>query len=90
EAGAPNAWFAYDDADFARKVAASDPLARDEIHDTLTVRELLAFDGAEPDAALRAAYPALCSLGDAYGWDAMLYRADYVLGRGVCGNQPVT
>jgi hypothetical protein len=61
EAGAPNAWFAYDDADFARKVAASDPLARDEIHDTLTVRELLAFDGAEPDAALRAAYPALCA-----------------------------
>ncbi|KVE96448.1 hypothetical protein WJ24_08730 [Burkholderia vietnamiensis] len=90
EAGAPNAWFAYDDADFARKVAASDPLARDEIHDTLTVRELLAFDGAEPDAALRAAYPALCALGDAYGWDATLYRADYVLGRGVCGNQPVT
>ena len=89
EGARPLAWFAYDEADFMRKVAASDPLAAEEIHDTLTARELLEFDGREPDADTRAQFPALCALGDAHGWDTALYRADYLLGRGMCRPEPV-
>ncbi len=49
EQGDPRAWFAYDDEDFARKVAASDPLEAWEIHDELTARDLLEANGAAPD-----------------------------------------
>ncbi|HYS62996.1 MAG TPA: hypothetical protein VEN30_04110 [Paraburkholderia sp.] len=87
--GKPWAWFAYDEADFARKVAASDPLAPEEIYDTATPRELLEFSGPAPDPHLRAQYPSICAFGDAYGWDMLLYRADYLLGRGVCQPEPV-
>lgn len=86
----PHAWFAYDDADFARKVAASDSLMPEEIYGTVTPRELLEFSGASPDARTRAAYPSICALGDAHGYDAPLYRADYLLGRGLCRPEPVT
>ncbi len=96
--GDPRAWFAYDDDDFARKVAATDPLQAWEIHDTLTARELLASasdlaDGAgaeaPTDAATRERFPAICALGDAHGWDTPLYRADHLLGRGVLQVEPV-
>jgi len=86
----PRAWFAYDEADFARKVAGSDPLAPEDIYDTVTPRELLEFGGPSPDMHLRAKYPSICAIGDAYGWDSLLYRADYLLGRGVCQPEPVT
>ncbi|MFZ3120283.1 MAG: hypothetical protein WA159_18430, partial [Variovorax sp.] len=84
--GDPRAWFAYDDDDFARKVAATDPLQAWEIHDTLTARDLLAsasdaLEGASTDAipetavdaATRERFPAICALGDAHGWDTPLY-----------------
>jgi len=89
-AGKPTAWFAYDEADFARKVAASDPLRPEEIYDTATARELLEFSGPSPDAGVRAQYPSICAIGDAHGWDTLLYRADYLLGRGLCQPEPVT
>lgn len=90
EGGDPRAWFAYDDADLARKVAASDPLQEWEIHDQLSARELLDDAGfAAADAGARAALPAICALGDAHGWDAPLYRADHLLGRGVLSTEPV-
>ena len=41
EQGQPRAWFAYDDEDFSRKVAAQDALQPWEIYDKLTARELL-------------------------------------------------
>jgi hypothetical protein len=93
--GDPRAWFAYDDDDFARKVAATDPLQAWEIHDTLTARDLL--DSASPDAnadgaadaATRVRFPAICALGDAHGWDTPLHRADHLLGRGVLRVEPV-
>ncbi|PXW23986.1 hypothetical protein [Paraburkholderia caballeronis] len=88
--GKPRAWFAYDDADFARKVAASDPLPPEAIYDVATLRELLEFSGPSPDADTRAKYPSLCAIGEAGGWDAPLYRADYLLGRGVCQSGLVT
>ncbi|GLS15088.1 hypothetical protein [Hydrogenophaga electricum] len=85
------AWFAYDDADFARKVAATDPLAAWEIHDVATVAELLADQGHDTvDAAAQAACPALCALGARYGWEHPLYRADHLLGRGVLSEEPVS
>jgi len=86
----PLAWFAYDDDDFARKVAASDPLGPEEIYDVSTPRELLGFSGPSPGADARAQYPSICAIGDAYGWDTPLYRADYLLGRGLCRPGPVT
>ncbi|MBC7215756.1 MAG: hypothetical protein H5U28_11210, partial [Burkholderiaceae bacterium] len=44
--GLPKAWFAYDDEDFSRKVAASDPLQPWEIYDEVTPRGLLEALGA--------------------------------------------
>ena len=90
EQGNPRAWFAYDDDDFARKVAASDPLDPWEIHDELTARDLLEASGhAGPDEGAREGSPAICALGDAHGWDTPLYRADHLLGRGVLRTEPV-
>lgn len=89
--GDPRAWFAYDDDDFARKVAASDPLQPWEIHDEMTARELLDANGhAQVDAQARESFPALCALGDEHGWDRPLYRADHLLGRGVLRAEPVS
>jgi hypothetical protein len=91
EQGQPNAWFAYDDEDFSRKVAATDALQAWEIFDEVTPRELLEGAGEsaqEPTA--RERFPAICALADAHGWDTPLYRADHLLGRGVLCAEPVT
>ncbi|CAN5206362.1 hypothetical protein BH10PSE16_BH10PSE16_22070 [soil metagenome] len=90
EQGQPRAWFAYDDEDFSRKVAASDPLQAWEIHDEVTARGLLE-DLGHPviDAQAREHFPAICALGDEHGWDTPLYRADHLLGRGVFRTEPV-
>jgi len=86
----PLAWFAFDKADFASKVAISDPLESYEIFDQLTPRELLGMTGYAPeDAAARSDYPAICALGDSHGWETALYRADYLQGRGIYGTAPV-
>lgn len=88
--GDPHAWFAYDDDDLARKVAACDPLQPWEIHDQLTARGLLDDLGyASADAVARVRFPAICQLGDDSGWDTALYRADHLLGRGVLRAEPV-
>lgn len=90
EQGDPRAWFAYDDEDFSRKVAASDPLPAWEIHDDVTARGLLEDVGhAAVDAEARERFPAICELGDEHGWDTPLYRADHLLGRGVFRTEPV-
>ncbi len=91
EQGDPRAWFAYDDEDFSRKVAATDPLQPWEIYDDRTARELLEdLDCPAIDSAARARFPALCTLGDTHGWDTPLYRADHLLGRGEFHTEPVT
>lgn len=54
-----------------------------EIFDVATARELLGLLGKTavmPEA--RDKFPAICNLGDEYGWDTPLYRADYLLGEG--------
>lgn len=89
--GDPRAWFAYDDADLARKVAAADPLQPWEIHDEMSARELLEANGHAPGGPrARACFPALCALGEAHGWDTPLFRADHLLGRGVLRAEPVS
>lgn len=89
--GDPRAWFAYDDEDFARKVAASDTLPAWEIHDALTAADLLdAVGHAAADERAREMFPAICALGDEHGWNTRLYRADHLLGRGVLRAEPVT
>lgn len=89
--GDPRAWFAYDDEDFARKVAASDTLPAWEIHDALTAADLLdAVGHAAADERAREMFPAICALGDEHGWNTRLYRAAHLLGRGVLRAEPVT
>ena len=91
EPGDPLAWFAYDDADFERKVVATDALQAWEIHDAATARDLLGDVGhASVDAEARERFPAICALGDEHGWDTLLYRADHLLGRGAFQVQPVS
>ncbi len=88
---APRAWFAYDEADFARKVEAGDALQPWEIFDALSARELLSDIGHDAvDATARERYPAICALGDSHGWDSALYRADHLLGAGVLSAEPVS
>ena len=69
---------------------AADPLGPEAVYDVSTPRELLAFSGPSPDADVRAQFPSICALGDTHGWDAPLFRADYLLERGVCQIEPVT
>jgi len=91
EHGDPRAWFAYDEADFERKVVVNDPLQGWEIHDELTARELLGDLGhAAVDETARERFPSVCALGDEHGWDTPLYRADHLLGRGVVQAEPVS
>jgi hypothetical protein len=91
EQGRPRAWFAYDDEDFSRKVAATDALEAWEIHDEVSARALLEGAGLAVDQPrAREQFPAICALADAHGWDTPLYRADHLLGRGVLRTQPVT
>jgi len=88
--GQPHAWFAFDAADFARKVEAEDTLQPYEIHDVVTPRELLALTGYQVgDADAAQQFPAICSLGDEHGWDTPLYRADYLTGRGHYRPEPI-
>lgn len=90
EHGEPKAWFAYDNDDLAIKVAADDALQAFEIFDVLTPRDLLESVGHDDlTEAARAAFPAISALGDAHGWDTLLYRADHLLGRGVFSATPV-
>jgi len=89
-AGEPLAWFAYHLDDLARKVAARDPLEAWEIHDEVTPSALLdALGHEQANEAARTAFPSVCALGDQYGWDTTLYRADHLLGRGVLSPEPV-
>jgi hypothetical protein len=56
----------------------------------VTPRALLDALGHETvDDAARAAFPSVCALGEQYGWDTTLYRADHLLGRGVLSPEPV-
>lgn len=89
--GEPRAWFAFDDDDFARKLAAGDRLEEWEIYDETTPRSLLdALGHPEVNDAAQAAFPALYALGEQHGWDQPLWRADHLLGSGVLSTDAIS
>lgn len=91
EQGKVHAWFAFDRQDLMRKIYAGDARSEWEIYDVVTPRELLDMHGKSPETAdVREVLPAICGLGDQYGWDTPLYRADDLLGEGVFQPQAVS
>jgi hypothetical protein len=81
--GDAHAWFAFDGEDLLTKVEVNDSLNLWEIFDVATARELFEMVGENPGSAqARSAFPGICCLGDEYGLDTPLYRADYLLERG--------
>lgn len=89
--GRAHAWFAFDKQDLMRKIYVSDTRTECEIFDVVTARELLELlDQTVDSPSVRDEFPAICSLGDEYGWDTPLYRADYLLGAGVFQTEAVT
>jgi hypothetical protein len=88
--GEARAWFAFDDDDLLRKVAASDPRAPHEIWDSATARELLdLFDESPANTGVDERYPGLHALGVEFGWDTPLFRADYLQEPGLYAPEPV-
>ena len=86
--GRPHAWFAFNRDDFVRKVHAIRAHEGWVIYEALSVRERVAACGTDtPDAARTQAD--LLELARVHGWDALLYRADPVLGQGVWHAEPV-
>lgn len=89
-AGEPTAWFAFDDADLLRKVAALDAKAEHEIWDCASARDLLDLFDEAPDAAgVAQRYPGICTLGAEFGWETALFRADYLQAPGLYAPEPV-
>ncbi|MEX8518180.1 MAG: hypothetical protein AB3X44_06665 [Leptothrix sp. (in: b-proteobacteria)] len=90
-AAAPQAWFAFDTDDLLRKTATALACEPWTLWDQTSARELLDLvDHTPADPQARSAFPALCALGDAHGWDTPLYRADALLGAGMLQPAPVT
>lgn len=88
--GAAHAWFAFDEDDLLRKVAADDTRAAHEIWDSASARELLAlFDESPEGKGVAQRYPGICALGDESGWDTPLFRADYLQEPGLYASEPV-
>ncbi len=77
--GEARAWFAFDEDDLLRKVAAGDARAAHEIWDSASARELLELFGEHPEAVgVDERYPGIHALGVESGWDTPLFRADYL------------
>lgn len=88
--GEPRAWFAYDEDDLEIKVVAEDASPSWVIYDEVTPRQLLEALGFDAhDSSARTACPAVCLLADQHGWDAVLCRADFLLGQGVLSAEKV-
>lgn len=89
-AGDPRAWFAFDDDDLLRKVAAGDGRSAHEIWDRASARELLDLFDESPDAVgASERYPGVYALGVEFGWDTPLFRADYLQEPGLYAPEPV-
>ncbi len=88
--GKARAWFAFEQADLARKVHAAKKREGLTVFETATPRQLLAVHGKMPETQGAAEEHAdIFKLADTDGWDAMLYRADYLLGQGRYQTEPV-
>jgi hypothetical protein len=89
EQGEARAWFAFDEGDLLRKVAAGDPLAPHEIWDSASPSELLDLFDERPDSAgVAERYPAIHQLGVEFGWETPLFRADYLQEPGLFAAEP--
>jgi hypothetical protein len=87
--GEARAWFAFDEHDLLRKVAAADARAAHEIWDCASARELLELFGEQPEAhGVDERYPGIHALGIEFGWDAPLFRADYLQEPGLYVPEP--
>lgn len=76
-------WFAFDEADFIRKVEADRrPDSEVTVYCQTSARQLLAEQGENAD------YPQ--QLAAQHGWDTPLYRADFLLGQGLYRSEPVS
>lgn len=90
-AGKPSCWFAYDEDDFIRKVKATRVEVAGVVYNVITPRELLAEQGLVPDSAgWHEQRPDILALANEYGWDTVLYRADYLLAPGLYQTDPVS
>jgi hypothetical protein len=88
--GGPRAWFAFDEDDLLRKVAAGDARPAHEIWDSANARELLElFDELPGNAGVGERFPGICALGNRFGWDTPLFRADYARPAGLYAPEPV-
>lgn len=88
--GDARAWFAFDEDDLLRKVAAGDARAAHEIWDSASARELLdLFDESPDSVGVDERCPGVHALGIGFGWDTPLFRADYLQDRGLYTPEPV-
>lgn len=88
--GHAHAWFAFDDDDLLRKVAAGDGRAAHEIWDSASARELLdLFDETPLSDGVAQRFPGIHALAEEFGWDTPLFRADYLQPPGLYAPQPV-
>jgi hypothetical protein len=89
--GKAQAWFAFEEQDLARKVRASRERQGWTIFETGSPRQLLETHGRTPDSPGAAEqHDEVFRLAARHGWDAVLYRADYLLEQGVYQAEPVT
>jgi hypothetical protein len=87
--GDARAWFAFDEDDLLRKVAANDARAPHEIWDSASARELLDLFDEQPDSAgVGERYPGIHELGREFGWETPLFRADYLQEPGLYAPEP--
>ena len=87
--GEPHAWFAFDEADLLRKVAADDARAPHEIWDCASARELLGLFDERPDSSgVDQRFPGIHRLGVECGWETPLFRADYLQEPGLYAPEP--
>lgn len=88
--GNARAWFAFDEGDLLRKVAADDTKAAHEIWDSASARELLElFDESPRNPGVDERYPGIHLLGIEFGWETPLFRADYLQEPGLYVPEPV-
>lgn len=85
-----HAWFAFGADDFLRKVYATKQCSGWTIFKSTTPRQLLNETGDSPDSPGSAeAALGVFDLAKRYGWDSILYRADYLLGQAVYQSEAV-
>ncbi|PPD03697.1 MAG: hypothetical protein CTY29_08570 [Methylobacter sp.] len=87
--GRPKSWFAFDEADLIRKVHAAKTEPYPVVFAQTTARQQLDKLASDNSPELEAERSQLQALGDQFGWDTALFRADYLLGPAVYQTEAV-